>query len=442
MYDIFFIDEKQKFTQKWLHFKQDYPFAKNVSSFRDAQLKSVTKFFWVVWSDINISDEFDFSYTPDSGSQEYVHVFLNGESYDGVCLVPKKSEISENEIKTRFFASKKTMQIQASCPTKYDVFEIDSYEEYLEAHKKSKTELFYAIPSSVTVNPDFNFDIYFSHHNQYDRRTNHVLLNGKYHDGIILCSTQTKISAKEWKFKFIAAKKEHDILASWPKSYDTVYISYNEPNADKNYQTLLEKVPDAKRVHGVKGIHQAHIEAAKLANTDMFWVVDGDAEILDDFNFDYQVPKWQLNHVHVWRSKNPVNDLVYGYGGVKLLPRQQTIDMDISKPDMTTSISNKFVAVKEISNVTCFNTDPFSTWRSAFRECCKLASKTIDRQKDNETDYRLKIWQTEGKDKPYGEYAIAGAKAGASYGKKYKNSPEDLYKINDFEWLKEQFNDS
>ena len=30
----------------------------------------------------------------------------------------------------------------------------------------------------------------------------------------------------------------------------------------------------------------------------------------------------------VWRSKNPVNELVYGYGGVKLLPTKLTLDMD------------------------------------------------------------------------------------------------------------------
>ena len=45
--------------------------------------------------------------------------------------------------------------------------------------------------------------------------------------------------------------------------YDIVFISYQEPNADENYDKLKERFPLAKRVHGVKGIHQAHIEAAK-----------------------------------------------------------------------------------------------------------------------------------------------------------------------------------
>ena len=60
--------------------------------------------------------------------------------------------------------------------------------------------------------------------------------------------------------------------------FDIIFISYQEPNADKNFKHLLSRFPIAQRVHGIKGIHQAHIEAAKKALTKMFWVVDGDAK--------------------------------------------------------------------------------------------------------------------------------------------------------------------
>lgn len=222
--------------------------------------------------------------------------------------------------------------------------------------------------------------------------------------------------------------------------YDIVFISYQELNADSNYQQLVDRFPTAKRIHGIKGIHQAHIAAAKKCFTKMFWIIDGDAQVVDDFDFSYIVPEHQLDHVHVWRSQNPVNKLVYGYGGVKLFPRKLTINMDITKPDMTTSITNKFKAMPDISNITSFNSDPFSTWRSAFRECCKLSSKIIDRQKDDETNKRLHTWCTVGEGELFGNYAIAGAKAGASYGARNNKNKEALYKINDFDWLKEQFN--
>ena len=83
---------------------------------------------------------------------------------------------------------------------------------------------------------------------------------------------------------FIAHKKEHNEIVSKPKPYDIVFISYQEPNADENYKRILKRFPQCKRIHGVKGIHQAHIEAAKLCNTPMFWIIDGDADIVEDFN--------------------------------------------------------------------------------------------------------------------------------------------------------------
>ncbi len=221
--------------------------------------------------------------------------------------------------------------------------------------------------------------------------------------------------------------------------YDIVFISYHEPNADSNWSLLKSRFPSAKRVDGVKGIHRAHIKAAKKCFTKMFWVVDADAVLVDDFDFDYEVDEYNLDTVHVWRSKNPVNDLVYGYGGVKLLPRKLTLNMDVSKPDMTTSISSKFKAVQQISNITAFNTDPYNTWKSAFRECVKLSSRIIDRQKDDETHRRLRTWCTVGADRLYGQYALEGAKMGAQYGIKNQHNAEELKKINDFGWLKEQF---
>jgi hypothetical protein len=224
--------------------------------------------------------------------------------------------------------------------------------------------------------------------------------------------------------------------------YDIIFISYNEPQADENFSRLKARFPYAQRVQGIKGIHQAHIAAAKKAFTKMFWVVDADAQILDTFNFDHVVSEYDLENVHVWRSRNPINDLEYGYGGVKLLPKSLTQNMDVSKPDMTTSISSLFKAMPEISNITAFNVDAFNTWKSAFRECVKLASKTIDRQDDADTNYRLNVWCTRGIDRPFGREAIEGAVQGKQYGLEHKDNNEALKMINDFDWLHEYMNSS
>ncbi len=211
--------------------------------------------------------------------------------------------------------------------------------------------------------------------------------------------------------------------------FDIVFISYNEPNADENFAKLKERFPLAKHVKGVKGIHQAHIAAAKRVFSPMFWVVDADAIILDTFNFDYKVTPEEYDIVHVWRSRNPVNGLEYGYGGVKLLPKKLTLEMDVNSTDMTTSISTRFKAMEEVSNITAFNTDPFTTWRSAFRECCKLA--VINNEESNA---RLDVWCTIGD-----ENALKGALAGRTYGQENAANKAALSLINDFDWLKNQF---
>jgi hypothetical protein len=222
--------------------------------------------------------------------------------------------------------------------------------------------------------------------------------------------------------------------------YDIVFISYEESNADDNWQLLKTKFPLAKRLHGVTGLHQAHITAATMSGTNMFYCVDGDATIEPDFQFDYQVPEHQLDHVHVFRARNPINDLVYGYGAVKLLPTAEVkrlVDRDF-KPDMTSSINRKYKVVHQLSNVTAFNTDAYNTWRSAFRECAKLASGVIDGQVNSETQHRLETWCIKGQDREYGHWALLGAQAGRKFGFENKGT-DQLMKINDWQWLRSQY---
>ena len=296
--------------------------------------------------------------------------------------------------------------------------------------------MFWCVWNDVIIDKDFKFDYTVT---EWDNTYIHVFKNKDCFDGICLFPKNVVPTKREIEYRFFAHKKEVDVVASMPTPYDIVFISYNELNADNNYEKLLLKYPHAKRVHGVKGIHQAHISAAKLVTTDMFWVVDADAELVDDFMFDHHVAKWDKDCVHVWKSRNPINELEYGYGGVKLLPTKLTLTMDLSKPDMTTSISPKFKAMGTVSNITAFNTDAFSTWRSAFRECVKLASRTIDRQDYQETADRLTAWLTYYPGKPFAQEAAEGAYDGREYGRKNAADPAALSLINDFDWLKNRF---
>ena len=230
---------------------------------------------------------------------------------------------------------------------------------------------------------------------------------------------------------------------------DVFFLSYNEPYADDNFELLKMFAPNAKRVHGITGIFEAHQECARQSKTSHFYVVDADAIIVEDFDFLFTPNKNRFVYdtvpetecVFVWRSKNPVNDLTYGYGGVKLFPKQKLIDATHWHIDMTTTIGATFVAKDTISNITAFNTDPFNAWKSAFRECSKLASNVIPCSDSADNDARLDAWTTRGKGKEYGSYCLLGAQQGKDFGTRYKDRPDILNKINDFDWLKQVFDE-
>jgi hypothetical protein len=250
-----------------------------------------------------------------------------------------------------------------------------------------------------------------------------------------------------WAAKIVPHESEGvkvvgNIKCNLPEQLDVVFISYNEPNAEANWQKVLAKAPNAKRVDKVKGIVAAHKQAASIVTTDMFYVVDGDADLADYWDFKFQPNLFDRDCVHVWRSINPINDLKYGYGGVKLFPTNLVTSADPNNTDMTTSLSDKFKLMPKISNITSFNSDEFSTWRSAFRECAKLSGKILKRQQIRETEKRLDIWCTLGEDKPFGKYAIAGAIAGRKFGEENQGNDKMLQKVNDYDWLKTKFNEN
>ena len=213
---------------------------------------------------------------------------------------------------------------------------------------------------------------------------------------------------------------------------DVIFISYKEPNAEENWNRVLEKAPWAKRVHGVEGIFNAHKAAAKLAKTDMFFVVDGDAWLVDDWQFDFQPGIFDRDCAYVWSSINPVNNLTYQNGGVKLFSKSILMRQKVwTTLDMFTGIMPKIKAEDKISCITTFNVDEFSTWRSAFRECVKLY---ITNQMS-----RMSDWLNSDVEKPFGEFAVLGAWSGSQYAKENKDNQTALLKINDYQWLKKTF---
>ena len=223
------------------------------------------------------------------------------------------------------------------------------------------------------------------------------------------------------------------------KLLDIIFISFDESNSDKNWVELITRFPRAKRVHGIKGIGQAHQLATQKSETHFFFVVDGDNRIRSDFHFE--TPKFTLQEdtIYVWRCLNPMNSLVYGYGAVKLYNKSLLLknkDKDVFV-DLATSTTKKYQILDQIASETHFFHTPEEAWRGAFRECAKLASQKIRGQKSKETEIRLEKWcQVADNDKPNREWVLKGSHQGQEFG---LNSPEKITLINDYHWLHTKF---
>lgn len=214
--------------------------------------------------------------------------------------------------------------------------------------------------------------------------------------------------------------------------YDVVYLSYDEPNADFNYDNLLKKIPHAKRIHGVEGSDAAHKACAKLAETDRVIIIDGDNIVYpgllnQEVTFiDHESDK---NSVISFGARNVINGLVYGNGGIKCWPTELVLNMkthenavsDNAKTQVDFCWDINYIQIDKCMSDVYNNASPQQAWRAGFREGVKMgllegskASKEIPFMKQIHWKnlHRLFIWMTVGSDVENGLYAILGARQG------------------------------
>jgi hypothetical protein len=228
------------------------------------------------------------------------------------------------------------------------------------------------------------------------------------------------------------------------RTYDVIFLSYDEPNAEENWQRLLLFHPEAKRVSGIEGIYNAFQKCAEVAEHERFYLVDADSWILDDFRF--RAPRADLPPgAFFWLARNAVNGLVSMNGGIKLISKTIVRSMKSDAVDKTTSTEGSKSAFSVVASENRFNSSPFLSWRAGFRECAKTAGGIFvpsEAQRERVLmgqDYKLMTWQTKGSDRPHGKWAMLGARQGARYGIENRDNRENLLKINEFEWLRQRF---
>ena len=416
--------------------------------------QSNTDMYWVVDAFTQLDEDFDFSYYPTQWDKKNVHVWQNEDGeYVNVRLYPKNTfidkEYTDKDIANNSFEHLKLINTIASRKPKWPVIYLQSLEkkEFTNAIEAQETPFVWTVDPDVKVDQkvlDAGFMPVITDVNKVHAWQKSNPRSGKVHayGGLRLWPTDadyTDITSSALKLNRIKNIQYVKTPGSTTNPFDIVMLSYKEDLnlVEDNIAKITDKGFAVEHVRGVKGIFEAHKEAANRVSSKMFWVVDADADVYADFNFDYIPDVYDEEVVHVWSSINPVNGLEYGYGGVKLFPTEMVREATSWGIDFTTGLSSRFKAMQELSCTTRFNTDAFSTWRSAFRECVKL---TLN--EDEESKVRLDAWlNTEG-DADFAEEAQRGALEGNQFALKNKSNLVELDRINDYKWLEEQWNQS
>ena len=237
---------------------------------------------------------------------------------------------------------------------------------------------------------------------------------------------------------------------------DIFYISYDEPNCEEHWADLLNKVPWAKRVHGVKGFDAAHKACAEQSETERFITVDGDNIVMDDF-FEQSLDFPETDHdgndiaqsIFSWNGKNLLNGLVYGNGGLKCWPSEytKTINTHESSDDeegMEFCWKLNYIQLNDTFSEVHQTASPFQAFRAGFREGVKMSldqgtrvphDRFIDRIWYGNYN-RLQTWCNIGSDIDNGLWAIYGARLGCEM---TVLDDFDCNSISDYDWFKAFF---
>jgi hypothetical protein len=219
---------------------------------------------------------------------------------------------------------------------------------------------------------------------------------------------------------------------------DVIFISYDEPDAEKNWNKLKNKIPRAQRVHGVKGMELALEAAANLSTTAWYFAVFAKTELHESFDFSFVPDYMQQPKHYIFDCLNTVNQLQYGHMGVVLYNCLGIKQLNLTNNfgiDYTLSFPHESVPV--LSCYGRFDQSPYHTWRTAFRETAKLAYfESINPSVDGE--YRLNVWQQHATG-PYKDWCLQGAKDGVDFFKTTNGNLSLLKQSFEWTWLRGYF---
>ena len=251
----------------------------------------------------------------------------------------------------------------------------------------------------------------------------------------IIVPREVKDHVKRELYEYPYIKNANRLALSKPM--DIVFLSNGETGAEENWehlQRITKNIPNrVVRVDGVDGRVQAYHASAEASETPWAFTVFAKLKVSPKFDFNWQPDRMQQPKHYIFEAKNPVNGLVYGHQAMIAYNKELTLANYGYGLDFT--LDDEHASVPLLSGIAQYNTDEFSTWRTAFREVIKLLCDDTEISKT-----RLDAWLNEADPKqPFFQESIKGAIDGEEYFNEVDGDFEKLRLSYEWEWLKERY---
>ncbi len=376
---------------------------------------------------------FDLSYICDPFAKDNLHVFPSGKQKFGDTFfidVNKTKEIIESMDsledyhKVNYNGTIKTERLSAP-----EI--VTSNDTLVDAVKNSMTRSF---PYAVIMTED-NIDLPASDYepmNLWSPETKNIIITTTGATRIVApVEAGEKISKELYDYPYI--KRAPKLVKSNP--LDIVFLSNGEACADEHYEHLLkvaEGLPNRiVRVDGVNGRAAAYHAAAEASNTPWMFTVFAKLKVSPKFDFNWQPDRMQVPKHYIFHAKNPVNGLVYGHQAMIAYNKKLTLANEGRGLDFTLDDEHEIVPL--VSGTAHYNTDPFSTWRTAFREVLKLRADDSE-----ESRVRLDAWLNKAEGE-HSQYSIKGALDAEEYYEEVDGDFDKLKLSYEWNWLRKRF---
>ena len=389
-------------------------------------------YLWICSSVCDYQD-FDFSYVVDPFAKDQLHVFPSGTQKFGDTFfldVNKAREvIDELELLEQFNKVNYNATIRASRLPEPVIVSSD------DTHINSITKITDFPYATIVTADNLGIEVEANEPmNLWTSDTKNIIITSTGATRIIVPSEAASIVKKElYDYPYI--KRTPKLSKSSPM--DIIFLSNGEKGADENWEHLLSVTAGLSnrvvRVDGVNGRVAAYHAAAEASNTPWFFTVFAKLKVNEKFDWGWQPDRMQCSKHYIFYAKNPVNGLIYGHQAMIAYNKKLTLANDGKGLDFT--LDDEHEVVPHISGTAHYNTDMFSTWRTAFREVLKLKADENDM-----SIYRLDAWlhKAEGE---FGEYSIKGAVDASNYYDEVNGDFEKLKLSYEWDWLRKKFDE-